>query len=156
MDHARLADTPGQPDHHHRESEGMSDDYLQFEIENSQLDPADLDGFLPGPVTAVDAPNGNRGLAADLLIGGVVNGATAGAVSVVVVQFWTALRRHRERQLTESAGDEATISIEEGDQRIQIVVPLHGDGSTAGREVEVQIDNAGMKNPGKVHIRLHG
>ncbi|MDQ1306699.1 MAG: hypothetical protein QG671_2531 [Actinomycetota bacterium] len=129
---------------------------LRFEIENSSLAPMDLDGFLPGPVTQHRQENGHRGLATDILVGGVINGAAAGGVSVVLVGLWKALRRHRERRLQEVRSVPVTVSVDDGKSRVDVAVELRGDAVEAIQAVEVEMRRADQGMPQLVRVRFPG
>jgi hypothetical protein len=116
---------------------------VELVVENSQLTPEDLGGFLPGSFTANRSESGDRGLWTDVLLG-AVNGGSAAAVSSVVTALWLAYRGRRERDLRDTPPTTIRVSITgEGGSTVEATVDLHGDGADGARTVEADIERNG-------------
>ena len=126
---------------------------MRFEVENSGLDPAELDGVLPGPVEWVPGETATRGLMVDVLVS-VIENVTSGAVTAGFAGLWLAWKRRRQRELKDSSA--ATVRVEvlrDNGIVAETMLDLHGDGSDGMRKLELEFGDSLDSN--RVHrIRI--
>ena len=126
---------------------------MRFEVENSGLDPAELDGVLPGPGEPVPDETATRGLPVDMLVA-VTENVTSVAVTTSFAGLWLAWKRRRQRELKDSSAATVRVKVFYDDgTAAETMVDLHGDGGDGIRKLELAFgDSLDSKRVSRIRV----